>query len=144
MSTLPVEKIVFGEQLYAIILRADFSRNGVEFFTPDSFSHQLGYMNRPGGHVIEPHFHVVHERTVQYTHEVLFVRKGRVRVDFYGADKTSLDSREIKTGDVILLAHGGHGFEMIEDSELIEVKQGPYAGEHDKVRFKPAIQQNED
>jgi len=58
-----------------------------------------------------------------------------VRVDFYGDDETFRESREIRTGDVILLSVGGHGFEMLEDSELIEVKQGPYLD--DKRRFTP-------
>jgi mannose-6-phosphate isomerase-like protein (cupin superfamily) len=69
------------------------------------------------------------------TQEVLYVRSGRVRVDFYGDDERLRESREIRTGDVILLSAGGHGFEMLEDSELIEVKQGPYLD--DKRRFTP-------
>ena len=137
MQLPSLERIEFNNELYALILRKDYESTGIQFFTPDAFSHQLGYMNRPKGYVIDPHFHVVHERTVQYTHEVLFVRKGRVRVDFYGPDQVYLDHREITTGDVILLAHGGHGFEMLEESEMIEVKQGPYAGDQDKVRFTP-------
>jgi hypothetical protein len=63
------------------------------------------------------------------------MRKGRVRVDFYREDESYVDSREIFTGDVILLSTGGHGFEMLEESELIEVKQGPYLD--DKRRFTP-------
>ena len=47
-----------------------------------------------------------------------------------------LESRILNQGDVVLLAYGGHGFEMLEDSEMIEVKQGPYAGDMDKVRFE--------
>ena len=77
------------------------------------------------------------ERDVQYTKEVIFVKSGKVRVDFYDEDKNYLESTILQQGDVILLAYGGHGFEMIEDCEMIEVKQGPYAGEKDKTRFDP-------
>ena len=75
-------------------------------------------------------------REVQFTKEVLFIRSGRLRVDFYDESKTYLESRILEGGDVILLAHGGHGFEMLEDTEIVEVKQGPYAGEGDKTRFE--------
>jgi hypothetical protein len=93
-------------------------------------------MNHPSGYEIQPHLHNVVQRKVQFTKEVLFIKSGKVRVDFYDNEKNYLESRILASGDVILLAFGGHGFEMIEDSEIIEVKQGPYAGESDKTRFK--------
>jgi mannose-6-phosphate isomerase-like protein (cupin superfamily) len=74
-------------------------------------------------------------REVVHTNEVLVVKSGRVRVDFYTEDQCYLESRILSSGDVILLAFGGHGFEMLEQSELIEVKQGPYSGDLDKSRF---------
>ena len=106
------------------------------FFTPDDFSQQLAYMNRPAGHVIPPHVHNPVPREVQFTKEVLFIKSGKVRIDFYDNDRTYLDSRILGQGDVLLLAFGGHGFQMLEASEIIEVKQGPYAGEADKTRFE--------
>ena len=131
------EKISHRGQLIAIIIPSNFSESGIKFFTPDDFSQQLAYMNRPKGYVIEPHVHNVVTRQVYLTQEVLLVRKGKVRVDFYDDDKNYLESRVLQTGDVILLASGGHGFEMLEETEMIEVKQGPYAGDQDKVRFDP-------
>jgi mannose-6-phosphate isomerase-like protein (cupin superfamily) len=83
-----------------------------------------------------PHVHTPVPREVHYTNEVLFIKSGRVRVDFYDDDQTYLESRVLETCDVILLAYGGHGFEMLEPTEIIEVKQGPYAGEQDKFRFQ--------
>lgn len=35
----------------------------------------------------------------------------------------------------------GHGFEILEETEMIEVKQGPYAGEQDKTRFDAEIKE---
>ena len=126
-----------GSVLYAVILPRKYSSEGIKFFTPDDFSQQLGYMNRQKGYVIPPHVHSPVPREVQFTKEVLFIKSGRVRVDFYGDDKKYLESRVLEQGDVILLAFGGHGFEMLEPTEIIEVKQGPYAGEADKERFSP-------
>ena len=124
-------------QTLAIILRTTYKEKGINFFTPNEFSQQLAYMNRPSGYEIQPHVHNAVQREVQFTKEVLFIKSGKVRVDFYDNEKNYLESRILVSGDVILLAFGGHGFEMIDDSEIIEVKQGPYVGEADKTRFEP-------
>ena len=131
-----VEEILCGGTLQALILRAGYSAEGIKFFTPGEFSQQLGYMKRPQGYVIPPHVHNPVAREVHFTKEVLFVKSGKVRVDFYSEDQAYLESRILLRGDVVLLAYGGHGFEMLEASELIEVKQGPYAGDTDKARFE--------
>jgi mannose-6-phosphate isomerase-like protein (cupin superfamily) len=130
-----IENILHQGRTLAVLLRTDHHAEGIEFFTPDEFSQQLGYMNRPQGYVIPPHVHNPVAREVQYTKEVLFIKSGKVRVDFYDDDQTYLESRILHEGDVLLLAYGGHGFEMLEPTEMIEVKQGPYAGEADKTRF---------
>jgi mannose-6-phosphate isomerase-like protein (cupin superfamily) len=124
-------------KLLAMIIPAEYSAEGIQFFTPNEFSQQLAYMNRPQNYIIAPHVHTPVPRSVDYTLEVLFVRKGKVQVDFFDSNQKYLEKRIIKTGDVILLASGGHGFTMLEPTEMIEVKQGPYAGDKDKIRFKP-------
>lgn len=132
-----IQYITNNNLLLSIIVRHKFQKNGIEFFTPPEFSQQLAYMKRPKDYIIPPHIHNPISREVQWTQEVLFVKKGKVRVDFYDENKNYLKSTILETGDIILLAHGGHGFEMLEDTEIIEVKQGPYAGEMDKIRFEP-------
>ncbi len=131
-----IEHIFEDNKLLAIILRTSFQKEGIDFFTPSDFSQQLGYMNRSKGYKIQPHIHNKVERRIDYTQEVLFIKNGLVRVDFYKTDKTYYKSKILNTGDVILLSFGGHGFEMLEDSEIIEVKQGPFAGNIDKSRFE--------
>lgn len=130
-----IEKIHHNSELLAIIIGASFKKTGIEFFTPGDFSQQLGYMNRPKGYIIDPHVHNHVERKVTLTQEVLYIKSGKVRVDFFDDKKQYLESRLLEEGDVILLAAGGHGFEIIEDAEMIEVKQGPYCGDEDKTRF---------
>lgn len=134
-STAMIEQFIYENQLAALVIRRDFQRDGIEFFTPDDFSQQLAYMKRPQGYQIEPHVHQQVKREVVYTQEVLWIKSGTVRVDFYDQQRVYQESTILQTGDVILLAHGGHGFYMLADSEIIEVKQGPYAGDSDKVRF---------
>jgi mannose-6-phosphate isomerase-like protein (cupin superfamily) len=129
------EQILHKDSLIAIIISHTFCQDGVHFFSPDNLSQQLAYMKHPAGKEILPHVHNPLPREVQYTQEVLFIRKGKLRVDFYDNDRNYLKSRILENGDTILLASGGHGFEVLEDVEMIEVKQGPYVGEQDKTRF---------
>lgn len=130
-----VEQIIHDNKIYAIIIRNDYSKEGVEFFTPNDFSQQLAFMKHAKGKEIQPHLHNVVTREVHYTKEVLIIKKGVLEVDFYDDNKSYLESRELYAGDVILLAFGGHGFKCLDDVEMIEVKQGPYLGDADKVRF---------
>jgi mannose-6-phosphate isomerase-like protein (cupin superfamily) len=130
-----IDTLRAGDQLLAIIIPGNFHQPGIHFFTPDDFSQQLAYMRHPAGKVIDPHVHNPVHRSVQYTQEVLFIKRGKLRADFYDNDRNYLESRILQAGDVILLATGGHGFEILEEVEMIEVKQGPYAGDGDKTRF---------
>lgn len=137
-----IERIMHDDKLLSVIIRSEYHSDGIEFFTPDDFSQQLAYMNRPENYVIPPHVHNPVSRNVHFTQEVLVIKSGKVRVDYYDDEKNYLESKVLHKGDVVLLAYGGHGFEMLEDSEMIEIKQGPYAGEMDKVRFEPVSTNN--
>lgn len=130
-----VEQVTYGDKVFALIIRRSFEKDGIEFFTPDNYSQQLGYMKRPKGYEIQPHLHCHVVREVKFTQEVLFIKSGKVKVNFYNEAKEFVMDKILEEGDVILLADGGHGFEMLEETEMIEVKQGPYVGEADKERF---------
>ncbi|MBD3272741.1 hypothetical protein GF385_00105 [Candidatus Dependentiae bacterium] len=130
-----IEQIKDHKKIISIIIRSNYSKNGVSFFTPNDFSQQLAFMKHSKGKSIESHLHNKVERNVFFTQEVLFIKRGKLRVDFYDNEKKYLESRVLNSGDVILLASGGHGFEVLEDLEMFEVKQGPYAGNNDKIRF---------
>jgi hypothetical protein len=136
-----VEFIKFKNKILAIILRTNYCAYGIKFFTPNKFSQQLGYMKRPQGYIVPPHTHNSLAREVHFTSEVLFIKNGKVRADFYDKKKNYIESRILNKGDVILLAFGGHGFEMLETSEIIEVKQGPYVKDEDKIRFKSILKE---
>lgn len=124
------------DRLLAIIVKNDYQCEGVDFLTPDEYSQQLAYMHHPTGKIIDAHVHNLVHRNVVLTQEVLFIKKGKLRVDFYDDYKDYLESRILEAGDAILLTSGGHGFKVIEEVEMIEVKQGPYSGELDKIRFE--------
>jgi mannose-6-phosphate isomerase-like protein (cupin superfamily) len=132
-----LQEIKHNNQLLAIIISNKYSEPGIHFFTPDDFSQQLAFMKHPIGKIIQPHVHNPVQREVHLTKEALFIRKGKVRIDFYTDQQNYIESHILETGDVILLSEGGHGFEILEETEMIEVKQGPYTGEEDKTRFEP-------
>lgn len=133
MSNL--ELVKKKDKLLAMIIRNDYQSEGVDFITPNDYSQQVAYMHHPTGKKIDAHVHNLVHRNVVLTQEVLFIKKGKLRVDFYDDYEDYLESRMIGAGDTLLLVSGGHGFTVVEEIEMIEVKQGPYSGEADKKKF---------
>lgn len=131
-----VEEVRKKNKLLAMIIRNNYECEGVDFITPDEYSQQVAYMHHPAGKVIDAHVHNMVHRNVVLTQEVLFIKKGTLRVDFYDEYEDYLESKDLYAGDIILLVSGGHGFQVLEEVEMIEVKQGPYAGDQDKKRFE--------
>jgi mannose-6-phosphate isomerase-like protein (cupin superfamily) len=129
------EEIVIDGEVRAIIVCAGYDEPGIQFVTPNEFSQQLASMSYSPGKVIPAHTHNPVHRDVFYTQEALFIRKGKIRVDFFSENQEYQRSRVLRAGDVILLISGGHGFEVLEELNMVEVKQGPYVGEGDKTRF---------
>jgi len=119
-NSLPISQITKEGKVLAIILRREFNQEGIHFLTPDD---------------IMPHVHNKVQREVFFTQEVLIIKRGKLRVDFYDDDQQYLESHILRDGDVVLLIQGGHGFQVLEEVEMIEVKQGPYVGNQDKTRF---------
>ncbi len=131
-----ITNIYEDNNLLSIIISSKYRSDGISFFTPNDFSQQLGYMNHEKDYSIPPHVHNSVIRHIEWTLEALFIRSGKVRLDIYSSEKIYLKSFIVGKGDVVLLAHGGHGFKMLEPSEIIEVKQGPYSLGKDKTRFE--------
>ncbi len=135
MTVPGIETVVDGLEPIALIIRKNFDEPGLHFFTPPNFSQQVAVMRHPQGKKIPPHVHNLVTRQVLYTQEVIWVKRGRVKVDLYSSLRKLLCSPVLSEGDLILLCGGGHSFEMLEETTMVEVKQGPYAGENDKTRF---------
>lgn len=125
----------FGEisRPSAILIKADESVSGIEFFSPSDFSQQIGLMTRPAGYKVPAHIHNLVERKIEHTQEVLMIRRGSCEIKLFNDLNAVTDSILLEVGDVILLAHGGHEINMTTECEILEVKQGPYAGNMDKT-----------
>lgn len=137
-----IQLIQKKERLLAIVIRNNYACDGVDFITPNEYSQQVAYMHHQTGKVIEAHIHNLVHRNVVLTQEVLFIKRGKLRVDFYDDYEDYLESIILEAGDAILLVSGGHGFTILDEVEMIEVKQGPYSGEHDKKRFSGISDEN--
>ena len=131
-----IEKIKHNKKLFALIVRGKYrSKKGISFFTEDKDIQQFGYMNHIKNHVIKPHIHKRQTRKLIYTSEVILILKGVLRVDFYNTKKKYLFSKILKDKDIIMLVHGAHGFKVIKNVQMIEIKQGPYITKLDKIKF---------
>ena len=133
-----IEKIIHKKKLFALIIKGNFKKKGgITFFTPRNLPQQLGYMRRPIGHIIKPHKHKKKISKNLLTTEVIFILKGKLRVDFYSSNskKNYLFSKILKAKDIIYLVHGAHGFKIIKEVQMFEIKQGPYDNLQDKCKF---------
>jgi hypothetical protein len=130
-----VEVFTDGGVALAYLIRHDAASETTEFITSDDSNFQAGFVVYPSGGRVQAHIHLPVTRTVVGTSELLIVRSGRCIVDVYADDRRLIASREMRPGDAMLSIGGGHGFRMIEDTILLEVKQGPYGGLAEKAKF---------
>lgn len=130
-----VEVISRGGQPLAYIISSQMSPEQTTFVTPNDFKQQVGFVVYPAGGEIARHTHLPLERHLVGTSEVVVVRSGRCEVDIYDDANEFVATRELAAGDIMLMVAGGHGFRMIEDTVLLEIKQGPYTGLQEKERF---------
>ena len=132
-----IEKVIYKKNLLALIVRGQYrKKKGITFFTPKESTQQFGYMKHQKNHIIKPHLHKKRLTKISYTTEVILILKGMIRVDFYNSSEKYLFSKNIKEKDIIMLVSGGHGFKVIKDVEMIEIKQGPYSLSKDKIKFE--------
>lgn len=130
-----VEHIDAGGRSLAYIVRAALAPSSTRFLTPPDLNQQAGLIVYPAGGEVRRHFHRAVERQIVGTSEVVIVRRGRCWLDVYDDDRILVATRELGPGDVMVMTGGGHGFRMLEDTILLEIKQGPYTGVDEKEDF---------
>jgi len=130
-----IEYVMYKGSRLAIIIRSGHKSSGNEFLTPNEYSQQIGVARYPSGKKIQPHIHKRYQYPVFQPMETLVIQKGILQIDFYSPKKEFLESRTLQEGDVALLCGGGHGFTVVDDLKMVEIKQGPFAGDGDKERF---------
>lgn len=134
-SDNPIEHITWHDQHIATIIRSNYMPDQTTFVTPDSYYQQAGFVVYSKGKTIQRHTHLPLQRHLTGTPETLIVRKGKAEVDLYALDRSILGTWVLEEGDIILLVAGGHGFRLLDDTVLLEIKQGPYTGLKEKETF---------
>ena len=138
-----IEKVKYKKKLYALIVRGQYrNKRGINFFTPKEATQQFGYMKHKKGYIIQPHQHRKRLTRIMTTTEVILLLKGSLKIDFYNEKRKYLLSKILNEKDIVMLVDGGHGFKVIKDVEMIEVKQGPYNLIKDKVKFSGIYEKN--
>ena len=131
-----LKKIFYKKKLLAFIVKENsFLNTGVNFVTPNSLPLQLGFINHKSNTFIKPHTHNTYLRKIKKTTEILLIRKGSLRVDFYHKNKKYLFSKIINKNNILILVDGSHGFKITKNCRIIEIKQGPFSLTLDKKRF---------
>ena len=125
-----------NHRVLALLIPHDYHKEGITFVTKDEDYQQVAYMNHPVGHDILPHYHNKIERTIDLTSETLVIKRGTLEVTLYNDQQKPLYVFNITDGDILTLLSGGHGFKVLDEVEMVEIKQGPFLGPQDKTRFQ--------
>lgn len=137
MISLSQEILSNDGKTVALILSKSFRKDGVNFLSKDDFPLQLGINSYKKGNKIRPHIHKDREITIRNIQEVVYIKSGAAFVNLYDSDRQFLKSVKLSAGDLVFFVSGGHGLEMLRDTTIIEVKQGPYFGkDQDKVMIE--------
>ena len=117
------------------VIRGNTQPGQTTFITPPEAKQQVGFIVYPKGGTIARHCHRPLERRIVGMAEVLVVRTGHCQIEVYDEKKTVVAVRDLYQNDVVVMVGGGHGFKILEDTVLLEIKQGPYLGPEDKELF---------
>lgn len=124
-------------QEVAKIIRHSHKVKDLEFFTDDLNPLQVGMHNKSKGTSLTPHIHLSDTKVITEVQEVLYIVSGKVKVTYYTIDGDMIDSVVLSRGDILIHYRMGHGFEILEDAQIFEIKQGPYPGtQHAKIYLK--------
>ncbi len=129
--------ITAGGERIAIHIPASSWEKGLSFFSDGSDFVQVGVWRYERGRKLQPHVHNEVRREATHTQEVVFVRSGRVAASIFSESGNLIERVELAAGDILVLLKGGHGYEILEeDTQVLEVKNGPYPGpEADRRRM---------
>ena len=128
-----IERVSHKGVLIAVLIRNDFEGSGVNFVSEPDFPLQVAVSFYEKGKIIKPHVHMPRNIEISQVQEVVFMQSGKARITLYSEVGEKFKVLDVNGGDIIFFVSGGHGIEMLEDTKLSEVKQGPYAGkENDK------------
>ena len=124
-----------NNNLLAIVVKSNSSTKEKDFHTDDASEFQIASFNLKKDEIIQRHYHEKQKRTIFSTNEVIVLQSGKMTLTLYDIDLNKVEEIILEGGDMVALFNGGHELRIDEQTQFIEVKQGPYDEEKDKTRF---------
>lgn len=123
-----INNIIINNEIAAVLIPKDFAVDeGIKFYSKKNDEFQIGLMRRPKEYKISPHYHTKKIREIKHTSEALIVKKGSIKCCFFNQnDKNDTKSIIINEGDILIILKYAHSFDFLEESEVVEIKQGPF------------------
>ena len=121
--------------LYSSIFDLNNINEGLDFLTNDDSFVQVGTWKYEKGKILDAHYHNTFERKSYITQEVVLVLEGTIICNLYTTDGEFIASEEIKQNQLIIQFLGVHEYEIMDNSKVLEIKNGPYFGpDKDRTR----------
>jgi len=130
-----IERIIYNNTEIAFIIRAGYPVNSVEFFSDKNDFLQVGCHKKQKGEKLKAHYHQFKKHQINSLQEVLYIVSGKVKVNFYTKQGSLIQTKILNKRDILFQRSLGHGFELLENAEIFEVKQGPFFGDEHKKFF---------
>ena len=124
-----MEKIIYNNTLLAIVFKK--FKSGAVPLTDPLEPLQVLVHKRQRGKYTKAHMHKPAQRITQKLQECLVVMKGKIKIDLYAPDKKFFKSTYLSLHEIVIFMNGGHAVHLLKDSEIVEVKNGPFV--EDKV-----------
>ena len=122
-----METILHKDKIIALKISSHSMGEGVQPLNSPEDALQVLTHKRAKGSVVVPHAHAPHKRETHTLQEFLVVLRGKIRISFFDeGDNTMHTYIDLSQGEACITLHGPHGVEFLEDSEVIEIKNGPY------------------
>jgi hypothetical protein len=114
----------------ALVVRNEYNKEGINFISENHYPLQVGINNYRKNEKIKPHSHINRKITINTAQEVIYIKSGKAKLDLYDGNNSKFQTLTLSTGDLVFFISGGHGFQILENTTIIEVKQGPYNGKN--------------
>ena len=121
--------------IVAIVFDINNYKDEKSFLTDSEDEIQLGIFNLEKNNEIARHYHPKQIRKIEKTTEVIILISGQIEVSLFDLKNELIENIKLDEGKIIIFIQGGHSLKILEDSKFIEVKQGPYDLEIDKIIF---------
>lgn len=135
---MAIHEIKDGSVILARHITAqEWEKGGLNFFSNDEEFIQVGTWGYDNGKHLLAHEHNTVPRQTAITQETLYIKQGKIKATIYNLNREKVVQWIAHAGDIVILMRGGHSYDILADNtQVLEIKNGPYPGaEKDRTRF---------